>query len=52
MTVKELFDKYCKIEDGEYIVHGQCVTLEPATEEELAGNNRSKPAKLRIFEKA
>ena len=35
MTVKELFDKYCKIEDGEYIVHGQCVTLEPATEEEL-----------------
>lgn len=31
MTVKALFDKYCKIEDGEYIVHGHCVTLEPAT---------------------
>ncbi len=36
MKVKELFDKYCKIDnDGEYIVHGHCVTLEPATEEEL-----------------
>ena len=22
MTVRELFDKYCKFEDGEYIVHG------------------------------
>lgn len=37
MTVKALFDKYCKIEDGEYIyiVHGHRVTLEPATEEDL-----------------
>lgn len=35
MTVKELFDKYCTLEDGEYIVHGHCVTLEPATKEEL-----------------
>ena len=36
MTVKELFDKYCKVEnDGEYIVHGATFTLKPATDEEL-----------------
>lgn len=27
MTVKELFDKYCKVEDGEYIVHGHWIAL-------------------------
>ena len=38
MTVKEMFTKYCKTnEDGEYICRGHCVTLDPATEEELEG---------------
>ena len=36
MTVKELFDKYCKkSEDGKYIVHGAYKSLKPATEAEL-----------------
>ena len=36
MTVRELFEKYCKkTEEGEYVVHGSCITLNPATEEEL-----------------
>ena len=36
MTVEELFEKYCKRNnEGEYIVHGSCITLCPATKEEL-----------------
>lgn len=35
MTVKELFEKYCAKEGNEYICHGHCITLEPASEEEL-----------------
>ena len=38
MTVREMFTKYCKTnEDGEFICRGHCVTLDPATEEELEG---------------
>ena len=36
MTVRELFEKYCKkTDDGEYIVRGYCFTLNPAMEDEL-----------------
>lgn len=38
MTVKELFEKYRgKTEDNEYICRGHCVTLDPATYDELSG---------------
>lgn len=38
MTVKELFEKYCKkTEDNEYIVRGSCIKLCPATSDELEG---------------
>lgn len=36
MTVKELFEKYCeKLGENEYVVHGACRKLCPATEPEL-----------------
>ena len=35
MTVKELFEKYCGKWGDEYICNGHCVTLDPASEEEL-----------------
>ena len=35
MTVKELFDKYCKKEGDEYICRGHYVSLDPASEEEI-----------------
>ena len=41
MTVKELFEKYCKkTEDNEYIVRGSCIKLCPATSDELEGFRR------------
>ena len=35
MTVKELFEKYCAKEGSDYICHGRCFELTPATEEEI-----------------
>ena len=36
MTVRELFEKYCKkTDDGEYIVRGHCFALNPASKDEL-----------------
>lgn len=37
MTVKELFEKNCRKEENGYICHGHCISLKPATEEELEG---------------